>query len=147
MRNKPASGRRADPGDAADVDDRAPPPVGEGGPGEGPRAMQRPGDVRRQDALRLGSVRVDERHKGEARRVVDEDVGRAEPLGRRGDDPIAIGRLGDVRRDRQDLRPGNLRNRRRRMFEQSLRRPATATLAPSRAKARATAKPMPRRRR
>ena len=80
--------------------------------------MQRPGDVRRQDALRLGSVRVDQRHEGEARRVVDEDVGRAEPLGRRGDDPLAIGRLGDVRRDRQDLRPGSLRNRRRRMFEQ-----------------------------
>ena len=70
---------------------------------EGAGAVQRPGDIDAQKPRRRLGVGVEQRNKHKMGGVVDENVGRAEALDRRGHDPRAVGGEADVGGDDQNV--------------------------------------------
>ena len=111
---------------------------------EGP-ARERPRRIERTDGVDcekpggLGRIRVDQRQNSEQGRIVDEDVDRAKTVDGRRDQAVAIGGLGHVGWYRRTERPHSSLDRLGRVRQRLLVRPAIATRAPSRAKARAIA--------
>ena len=83
-------------------------------------AVQRPRDIDAEKARRRLGVRVEQRNKRKIGGVVDQNVGRAEALDRRGHDPRAVGGEADVGGDDQDV-AAHLLDQRRGAGERGLR--------------------------
>ena len=69
---------------------------------ERPRSIEWANGVDGEKSRRLGRIRFDQRHNGEQRGIVDEDVDRAKPIDGRRDQKLAVVRLGDVGWDREN---------------------------------------------
>ena len=90
---------------------------------KGPRRVERANGVDSEKSRRLGRIRVNHRHNGEQRRVVDENVDRPKLVDGRRDQHFAVGRLGDVGWDGQNRPPAFLLDRLGRMRQRLLGAP------------------------